>query len=68
MPTLKKEELPEGHVKVIITKVGHKRVAKGTTATSDDHFEWRDEVVLPRANAEALEKRGFVEIDEPIKE
>jgi hypothetical protein len=58
--------LPEGHVKVFITKAGGGKVQTGTLGADKrpQFFQWRDEVILPERVARALEDRHFAEIDE----
>lgn len=52
---------PDGFVKVRITKLGNDKVHTGAGAGKT--FAWKDTPNLPRASAEALELKGWCEID-----
>ena len=44
-----------------VTKLGDGRISKGGAA--GDNYRWKDVINIPLASAEALEKRGWFEID-----
>lgn len=52
---------PDGFVKVRITKLGNDKVHTGAGAGAT--FVWKDTPNLPCASAEALELKGWCEID-----
>lgn len=58
------EKAPE--VTVRITKLGHQKISRGVhiPGKGDLTFSWKETTVLERPIAEALEAKGFVEIDE----
>lgn len=65
--TVAAEVIPEGHVKVRITKHGNHKVSNGAELMighPQETFKTGDYVVLAREIAEALEKRAFAEIQE----
>lgn len=53
-------------VTVRITKLGHNRISRGIhiPGKGDLYFAWKETAVFERPVAEALEAKGFVEIDE----
>lgn len=56
-----KVELPEGHVEVRVSKKGDEKISKGDYPQT--YYVWKDMIVLPLEVAQALEDRGFVEIE-----
>lgn len=50
-------------VKCRVTKAGHEKIFTGKADPL--HYRWNDMITLPRAVAEQLETRNFVEIGEP---
>ena len=56
--------LPEGHVRVRVLPLGDDKIFTGeTTAKLEFPCHSRgDELTLPKAIADALEKRGFAEV------